>query len=69
MANQDSGYVLKNENDIYFCGQHIFDEQLRNAKVYHSLLYAKKAVENIKERDPEHRDDTWRIIKVEIKEI
>jgi hypothetical protein len=69
MANQDSGYALKNENDTYYCGLNMFDKQLRKVKIYHSLRYAKEAIENIKERNPEHRDDVWRIIKVEIREI
>ncbi len=68
MANQDSGYILKNENDVYYCGL-CFDKQLRKVKIYHSLRYAKEAIENIKERYPEYRDSIWKIIKVEIREV
>ena len=69
MASQDSGYILKNENDIYYCGLNIFDKQLRKAKIYHSLCYAEEAIENIKKRNPEYRDAVWRIVKVEIREV
>lgn len=46
----DSGYVLKTEEGLYYCGMNIFDKQLRMAKIYHSKRYAQDAKETMEKR-------------------
>lgn len=69
-TNIDSGIVLKNSDNLYYCGLNTFDKQLRKAKIYHSDKYADEAIESI------IKSTKFKIIKrdfikvnVEIKEI
>lgn len=39
---EDSGLVIKDEKDNYYCGLNKWDKQLRKAKIYHSERYAKE---------------------------
>ena len=46
----DSGYVLKTEDGLYYCGMNIFDKQLRMSKIYHSKRYAEDAKKTMEQR-------------------
>lgn len=36
----DNGYVIKNSDGLYFTGYNQVSNQLRKAKIYHSIRYA-----------------------------
>lgn len=36
----DHGYVIKNSEGLYFTGYNQTSDQLRKAKIYHSIRYA-----------------------------
>ena len=38
-------YVIQAEDGMFFCGMRYWDKQLRKAKIYHSLHYAKDVVD------------------------
>lgn len=40
-------YVIKFDNDLYWCGLNTVDKQIRKAKVYNSIKYATETAENI----------------------
>jgi len=50
MGMSDFGYVLKTENDEYYCGFNQFNEQLRMAKIYHSKKYAEESRQTMENR-------------------
>jgi hypothetical protein len=42
-------YVIQAEDGMFFCGMRYWDKQLRKAKIYHSLTYAKDVVDAYEE--------------------
>ena len=60
----DSGYVLKTEEGLYYCGMNIFAKPLRMAKIYHSKRYAQDAKEMVEQRKGCHVS----FVRVEITE-
>lgn len=40
-------YVIKFDNDLYWCGLNTVDKQIRKAKIYNSIKYATETAENI----------------------
>ena len=40
MMISDNGYVIKNSDGLYFTGYNQVSNQLRKAKIYHSIRYA-----------------------------
>lgn len=43
---KDSGYVLKNSDNLYFIGFNNMSDQLRKAKIYHSKKWQINIVMN-----------------------
>lgn len=59
---QDSGYVIKDPAyNTYYCGYKTWDSQLRKAKIYHSVKYAKEYMDSC--------DRNTELKKIIIKEI
>lgn len=44
--NKDTGFAIKNKNGNYYTGYNNWDEQLRKAKIYHDIKYAKQICED-----------------------
>ena len=42
-------YVIQAEDGMFFCGMRYWDKQIRKAKIYHSLTYAKDVVDAYEE--------------------
>ena len=42
-------FVIQAEDGMFFCGMRYWDKQLRKAKIYHSLTYAKDVVDAYEE--------------------
>lgn len=42
-------YVIQADDGMFFCGMRYWDKQLRKAKIYHSLTYAKDVVDAYQE--------------------
>lgn len=67
----DSGYVLKNSDELYFIGMNQTDKQLRKAKIYHSEKWARDSVEQINSNN--HRllgvKHDFDLVKVKITEV
>ena len=56
-------WVIKTSNSLYWCGQNLFDEQIRKAQIYHwkekaeeqaAYLWKRNKIENV----------TWEVIAV-----
>lgn len=41
MANEKRMYVIQASDGMFYCGMRYWDKQLRKAKIYHSLSFAK----------------------------
>ena len=52
-------YVIQAEDGMFFCGMRYWDKQLRKAKIYHSLTYAKDVVD-------EHEECNCKIVEVSL---
>lgn len=63
----DSGYVIKTTTGVYYCGYDYIDKQLRKAKIYHSLQYARDAIRSLK-KSAKFRNYEFIIINVEVRE-
>lgn len=59
----NSCFAVKDENGFYYCGYNAWDNQLRNAKLYHSVIFAKLARDDVRWMERETK-----IIKVTITE-
>ena len=76
MANLDKKmYVIKFNNGLYWCGYNTADKQIRKAKIYNSIKYAREAGMDYISRRQYIRPYTFmpeingfRIIEVELKE-
>ena len=45
MANEKHMYVIQADDGMFYCGMRYWDKQLRKAKIYHSLSFAKDVVD------------------------
>lgn len=58
-------WVIKYEDDFYYCGNNTFDKQLRKAQIYHWKEAAEEQAENMKKRRYSKVADTaWEVIAV-----
>ena len=57
-------WVIKTSTGLYWCGQNLFDKQLRKAQVYHWKEKAEEQAEYIFERNKISEDVTWEVIAV-----
>ena len=64
MKQLDTAIAIKDKDGYYFCGFNTWDPQLRKAKLYHSLNYAKDVI-----NDKRYKDREAFTVKIEIKEI
>ena len=49
MAPEKRMYVIQADDGMFYCGMRSWDNQLRKAKVYHSLSFAKDVVDAYEE--------------------
>ena len=69
---KDSGYVLKNSDNMYFIGFNDTSDQLRKAKIYHSEKMANKYCKELNNKNflkILNIKDDFKIVKVEIQEV
>ena len=63
-------YVVKFNNGLYWCGYNTADKQIRKAKIYTSVKYAREAGMDVlsRRRIINLNTDGFKIIEVELKE-
>lgn len=68
-------YVIKFNNGLYWCGYNTSDKQLRKAKIYTSIKYAREVgldcisrKQYVRPYDFMSKTDGFQIIEVELKE-
>ena len=63
-------YVVKFNNGLYWCGYNTADKQIRKAKIYTSIKYAREAGMDVlsRRRIINLNTDDFQIIEVELKE-
>lgn len=44
MASEKKMYVIQADDGMFYCGLKYWDKQLRKAKIYHSLAFARDIV-------------------------
>ena len=71
---KDTGYVVRNSTGLYFIGMNQVSDQLRKAKIYHSIRYAEESMNDLNNAQrkfnmPSKTPRDFKIIKVEISEI
>lgn len=49
MANEKHMYVIQANDGMFYCGMRYWDKQLRKAKIYHSLSFAKDVADAYEE--------------------
>ena len=67
----DHGYVIKNSEGLYFTGYNQTSDQLRKAKIYHSIRYANDSaneLNNNPRRLPGVKND-FVLVKITILEV
>jgi rubrerythrin len=57
-------WVIKTSGGLYWCGQNLFDEQIRKAQIYHWKEYAEEQAAYIWKRNKISEDVTWEVIAV-----
>ena len=57
-------WVIKTSTGLYWCGNNLFDEQLRKAQIYHWKEYAEEQAAYIFKRNKISEDVTWEVIAV-----
>ena len=57
-------WVIKTSTGLYWCGQNLFDEQIRKAQIYHWKEYAEEQAAYIWKRNKISEDVTWEVIAV-----
>ena len=62
MPNEKPMYVVQFEEGAFWCGYNQWDKQLRKAKVFHSLKFAKDIVSRYKEYSPRILEISMNII-------
>ena len=63
-------YVVKFNNGLYWCGYNTADKQIRKAKIYTSVKYAREAGMDVlsRRRIINLNTDGFQIVEVELKE-
>jgi rubrerythrin len=57
-------WVIKTSGGLYWCGQNLFDEQIRKAQIYHWKEKAEEQAVWIWKRNKISEDVTWEVIAV-----
>ena len=57
-------WVIKTSTGLYWCGQNLFDEQIRKAQIYHWKEKAEEQAAWIWKRNKISEDLTWEVIAV-----
>ena len=57
-------WVIKTSTGLYWCGQNLFDEQIRKAQIYHWKEKAEEQAAYIFKRNNISEDVTWEVIAV-----
>ncbi len=57
-------WVIKTSGGLYWCGNNLFDEQIRKAQIYHWKEYAEEQAAYIWKRNEISEDVTWEVIAV-----
>lgn len=57
-------WVVKTSTGLYWCGQNLFDEQIRKAQIYHWKEKAEEQAAYIFKRNKISEDVTWEVIAV-----
>ncbi len=57
-------WVIKTSTGCYWCGNNLFDEQIRKAQIYHWKEYAEEQAAYIFKRNKISEDVTWEVIAV-----
>ena len=57
-------WVIKTSGGLYWCGQNLFDEQIRKAQIYHWKEKAEEQAAWIWKRNKISEDVTWEVIEV-----
>ena len=57
-------WVIKTSTGLYWCGQNLFDEQIRKAQIYHWKEKAEEQAAWIWKRNKISEDVTWEVIAV-----
>ena len=57
-------WVIKTSTGLYWCGQNLFDEQIRKAQIYHWKEKAEEQAAYIFKRNKISEDVTWEVIAV-----
>ena len=57
-------WVIKTSTGLYWCGQNLFDEQIRKAQIYHWKEKAEEQATWIWKRNKISEDVTWEVIAV-----
>ena len=58
-------WVIKYEDGFYYCGNNLFDKQLRKAKIYHWKEAAEEHAETMRtKRYSKVADTAWEVIEV-----
>ena len=57
-------WVIKTSTGLYWCGQNLFDEQIRKAQIYHWKENAEEQAAYIFKRNNISEDVTWEVIAV-----
>lgn len=57
-------WVIKTSTGLYWCGQNLFDEQLRKAQIYHWKEKAEEQAAYIWRRNNISEDITWEVVAV-----
>lgn len=64
MKQIDTGYVVKDLNNLYYIGYNQWSDQLRKAKIYHSEKYVKEIM-----NDKRFSNRDLKLVKIKIEEI
>lgn len=67
--NKDFGYVLKNSDGLYFIDYSQVSNQLRKAKIYHSLKYANNRIKSLDSNKLRGVKLDFKIYKITIEEL
>lgn len=57
-------WVIKTSTGLYWCGQNLFDEQIRKAQIYHWKEKAEEQAAYIWRRNNISENVTWEIVEV-----
>jgi rubrerythrin len=57
-------WVIKTSGGLYWCGNNLFDEQIRKAQIYHWKEKAEEQAAYIWKRNKISEDLTWEVIAV-----